>query len=1847
MGLLNVHDEYTIRFDIPTNKVSIGYRNVLEVISRKPGSEIVLDLDRCSHAFINEEKIPKKKLYKILLQLDGLSIALTDTLYYDKAFAEGIRDGVNKWLKANNIGKNNKSNSSSDDDNNLLTPDTVKKRVLAVVLAADPFQATVYNWGFEYAPSAVQEQQWLDPNHVIIETLEAENTFHGVYAAMMSTDQQTASGGTTTTLHLNQTIRMPLSPTPSHPWQASKMYLQFAVHSVLEAQPSTHGYPTYTLRVLFNDSTIATIDSSCATSYQAGYTLLDVDITHLADGTDHMLSFALELNDTYTTTSNLYIDNICIYSTPSSLLEYDIYVSPTTGDDWMNDGSSWATPFQSIQKAVDSVAQGYTINLEAATYPLTIADSVFTRGKSLTVVGATGPAGELPSFGGSPGMFLVVLPESLLVGDPLTCPLGQASLSKSTFQNLEFRDITTSPDNLAKGCVAISLAQYSIATFTNINVQSISNLDLGPVCTYSQSFGNFANSSFTNVQSTIGVLVNVNATIHVSECQFSGNRVHAVRSTGGVVSMTNNTLNTLGIYSHSDVYVGLTQMHFANIPMHDTDASGVITLTHSGQVEMSNVIVRDSSIYSILSASDIAMLTMTNVTLSNLLAAHQGVYIGTVAAMEIHHLKIANCTSTSTLFYEFVMIYDTNGSLDHLAASNLVLVGTKFNLVSVTGSTLKIGHSTLTGNRVPLLLVTADSTVTLHNMTLLTNSQYALIVCDHASLSITNSNISNNLVNALESTVCNVYIDSTTLTGNTNAMATESALVGAIGGALNIVNSTFNGNVGFDILIAQQAAVATLTGCTFRRNPFGRQIVIKDQSELIATDMLVTGNREMQPVITLFDQVQAIMQRVTLRDNVYPLIISNASIDFNDVNVLDTMGGDTIVIESATGSWINSVISNCSASLLSTPLSLSQSTLVFDNMTMYNLSSSNHPLGVLSNGSYSFNNCTFIGSIGSIAGGFLIQNSQVSFTVSTFQTNVGKESAVMHATDGSTVSITNALVDNNIASNSIMLFENSNYTITSTSFTRNLLAHTMSAVSAIGVITDCVFLDNSAQDSVVSLESSPTTIADTRFLTGYTLSDGSYSSIDCDLSQVTITNASFSNNLGTSKPSVIVRHSMFTLTDVTFTNNSNLYGNGVLYIEQSRVWLTNVDFHAGIAHLGGCLYSVDSRSIINDCNFYACAATSGGAIFFEASSSTITNSRFTLSNAVTGDYTNTADDAEYLYNGGAIAIWRDHDPNPGRLLASASSSLAKTFDEAFEEKRTKYAPLWAPTKILNAVTIIGTQFTENYAMLDGGGVWIKDESSTLTIQSAGMKENRAGGGGGAVYSEIADTLLNLTSTLFINNSAIYGPDYATSPVKIAVSYPAPIQRAVPFPVVASLLDAYDQVVANHPSYSFSIVISTPSSNETYTKQAIPYLGSSTFYPTLLQPVGTLYRVNLTITDVTETVLFTNQTDIIIAPCLLWQRLVDEKCQSCPPGMVGGDGISCFACPDRTTCPDGTVYPLQGYWMATSLYDSHIYKCNPSVCVGGAQRCRDLHTGVLCGTCVPGASKSLIFCTGETLDNFYLFPLFNFRLDYIPTHCLSPKLNYLAKYFIGMGSMAAIVGLVLLLQNTRHIKRALGIVVHLIPFHKRAISAVLFFYVPITYLSASVLPCRKVEGEHYLVIDQTVKCYTPTHITSMLFALIALACVSAALPLYLLRRLPLYKTLFIHVKSNWMYWDLIKVGIAAAFAVVSVVLPYYEVEPLILVSMVIIYVGVLWFNSPYKQTLRNSIEALQVFLLLLGCLTSNSRLLVSVDAEGYVLMTLCGLVIRHVWICNLTKYAHAKEYDSQVTPPTLLAHFHYL
>ncbi|KAF2070641.1 hypothetical protein CYY_008035 [Polysphondylium violaceum] len=98
VGLLGVHDEYTVDFNAKKGKLIVEYKNVLQLIMRQPGNMIPLELDNIREALVQQVYEGKKKFWRLAVMNSSMNFAITETLFFAPNQVEQLRDIINDWL---------------------------------------------------------------------------------------------------------------------------------------------------------------------------------------------------------------------------------------------------------------------------------------------------------------------------------------------------------------------------------------------------------------------------------------------------------------------------------------------------------------------------------------------------------------------------------------------------------------------------------------------------------------------------------------------------------------------------------------------------------------------------------------------------------------------------------------------------------------------------------------------------------------------------------------------------------------------------------------------------------------------------------------------------------------------------------------------------------------------------------------------------------------------------------------------------------------------------------------------------------------------------------------------------------------------------------------------------------------------------------------------------------------------------------------------------------------------------------------------------------------------------------------------------------------------------------------------------------------------------------------------------------------------------------------------------------------------------------------------------------------------------------------------------------------------
>jgi predicted outer membrane repeat protein len=287
--------------------------------------------------------------------------------------------------------------------------------------------------------------------------------------------------------------------------------------------------------------------------------------------------------------------------------------------------------------------------------------------------------------------------------------------------------------------------------------------------------------------------------------------------------------------------------------------------------------------------------------------------------------------------------------------------------------------------------------------------------------------------------------------------------------------------------------------------------------------------------------------------------------------------------------------------------------------------------------------------------------------------------------------------------------------------------------------------------------------------------------------------------------------------------------------------------------------------------------------------------------------------------------------------------------------------LQASSAILDSVQFAACQAV---SPLDSKGGGIYSLNSTVNASDCTFNNNSAVLQGGAIYWTDLEPLL--TGGVFANNSAEYGPDYATSmrsPLMGGQSMEVASGQPVQGGLEVVLMDVYAQqvttdnsstaVLSPFASLDASGLTTTKASKGVFYFQGFSLIGSPNSTQ-LLEVVSGSATLNIT---------------VLLRNCVAGEAQVDSRCIVCEPGSytLQPDSTLCLECSSHAVCLGGSaVFPDKEYWRENNASDA-LYKCfNPSACEGhdnytsSTGKCATGYYDKLCSLCEHGYSRGTGF-----------------------------------------------------------------------------------------------------------------------------------------------------------------------------------------------------------------------------------------------------------------------------------------------
>jgi hypothetical protein len=675
---------------------------------------------------------------------------------------------------------------------------------------------------------------------------------------------------------------------------------------------------------------------------------------------------------------------------------------------------------------------------------------------------------------------------------------------------------------------------------------------------------------------------------------------------------------------------------------------------------------------------------------------------------------------------------------------------------------------------------------------------------------------------------------------------------------------------------------------------------------------------------------------------------------------------------------------------------------------------------IYSNNKVSITNTDFQNNTAESKGGGLylaFQNTNIVFRTLFFQGNIATEGGGIYIQSGNDQMLLVSSIfswNSAVGSGGALYVQDSNphFTVLNCEFNFNVALKDGGAIllqssNTNFLINASTFRGNTAASSGGSVHSSlmndEITISNSTFMD----SSGVYGGcvyFGSDHTTITISSSSFLGSIGDYGGALFVS----AFTDLLLVNDSTILdcfgssGNGALtsFADVTRVqnsrFLGTSSLH-GIVEIAGDEVHVSGCLFVNNTS----EQSTGPLVVSEASTLILSNSRFERNVGYEGGaltlyniFEIQISDCVFLrnrgYSGGAMITSIEQfemfrtvfDSNIANFNGGSLYMNDVTYFNFTDVSHLSSQSGLSGTLIMFGVTglISRNIFSKNLAK-SGGGSALYTGSSLLQLTDNTFIDNVAINGGGVVYwsffSEMSEPEGLTTLNTFINNSAPYGPKWATDPCQLLtdkseyyiVDYGIPVQ-----PILVTALDYYSQAVTTLSATEVSVSVGSSLScydapgyttggvTESFQK-GVANFSSLQVYCAPGYSLTLEFRATLTGVVITSTTLtFRN--------CSRGEYYSAQECVSCELGTYSLSSDTsdlskmnqisvCKPCPAHTISCEGDVLELEkGYWRISTNSDSiQVCPYGQSACLGGTaagdDSCEKGYEGPLCAVCSSG------------------------------------------------------------------------------------------------------------------------------------------------------------------------------------------------------------------------------------------------------------------------------------------------------
>ncbi|CAI2378783.1 unnamed protein product [Moneuplotes crassus] len=296
-------------------------------------------------------------------------------------------------------------------------------------------------------------------------------------------------------------------------------------------------------------------------------------------------------------------------------------------------------------------------------------------------------------------------------------------------------------------------------------------------------------------------------------------------------------------------------------------------------------------------------------------------------------------------------------------------------------------------------------------------------------------------------------------------------------------------------------------------------------------------------------------------------------------------------------------------------------------------------------------------------------------------------------------------------------------------------------------------------------------------------------------------------------------------------------------------------------------------------------------------------------------------------------------------------------------------------------TLLNTTFTQNKAMTGAAITSLCSDSTdcNVAINKCAFENNSATVKGGAIYYDYRPPVVD-TNTVFANNSAQYGRDFASYPVMVRLvkgnsSDEIVIDRvspgiAIDQQISLALYDGNRQVMTLDNSSQINIMSQTQNSSikGINVKRVIQGAAEFTSLIAVAEPGSSNIKYSISSKTIDKVKIYNAFRDSVTQPgitinfsyCKPGQQVIDGQCYECPAGTYSfvWNSTKCHQCEDNAACLGKQQMEVaKGYWRR-STNSTDIVECiQEEACEGGYHpenehpvKCATGYTGKLCSEC---------------------------------------------------------------------------------------------------------------------------------------------------------------------------------------------------------------------------------------------------------------------------------------------------------